>query len=50
MTLAVADPGNDIFEARACSYPFAALFLFTIVLYARPAEFYPSAADQIRWH
>lgn len=31
---------------RGHAFSFAALFLFTLVLYARPAEFYPSAATK----
>jgi O-antigen ligase len=38
---AVADPKT--FLKRGHAFSFAALFLFTLVLYARPAEFYPSA-------
>src|SRR5437879_3052397 len=33
----------DTFFKPGHAFSFAALFLFTIVLYARPAEFYPSA-------
>jgi putative inorganic carbon (HCO3(-)) transporter len=38
------DPATILKPGHAFS--FAALFLFTLVLYARPAEFYPSAATK----
>jgi O-antigen ligase len=34
---------SKTFLKRGHAFSFAALFLFTLVLYARPAEFYPSA-------
>jgi O-antigen ligase len=41
----VASPAMT-FLKRGHVLSFAALFLFTIILYARPAEFYPSAATK----
>jgi len=41
---AIADPKT--FLKRGHAFSFAALFLFTLVLYARPAEFYPSAVTK----
>jgi Lipid A core - O-antigen ligase and related enzymes len=41
---AVFDP--ETLLKRGHAFSFAALFLFTLVLYARPAEFYPSAATK----
>lgn len=41
---AVFDPGTVLKRGHVLS--FVALFLFTLVLYARPAEFYPSAATR----
>ena len=38
------DPGT--FLKRGHAFSFGLLFLFTLVLYARPAEFYPSAATK----
>jgi O-antigen ligase len=43
--VSVATPATT-FLKRGHVLSFAALFLFTIVLYARPAEFYPSAATK----
>jgi O-antigen ligase len=43
--VAVATPPKT-FLKRGHVLSFASLFLFTIVLYARPAEFYPSAATK----
>jgi O-antigen ligase len=40
----VADPRTVL--KRGHAFSFALLFLFTLVLYARPAEFYPSAATK----
>jgi O-antigen ligase len=48
---AVASPVQDVLHPqpqlkRGHALSFAFLFLFTLVLYARPAEFYPSAATR----
>ncbi len=51
---AAVEPVNNVatifdertFLKRGHTLSFAALFLFTLVLYARPAEFYPSAATK----
>jgi len=40
---ATAAVDSKTFLRRGHAFSFAALFLFTLVLYARPAEFYPSA-------
>src|SRR5436190_10402621 len=42
--LPIADHSNltDTFLKRGHGFSYAALFLFTVVLYARPGEFYPS--------
>jgi O-antigen ligase len=47
-TPALLDPVIDptTFLKRGHAFSFALLFLFTAVLYARPAEFYPSAATR----
>jgi putative inorganic carbon (hco3(-)) transporter len=37
---------SQTFLKRGHAFSFALLFLFTLVLYARPAEFYPSAATR----
>lgn len=42
---AVIDPRTTLLK-RGHAFSFALLFLFTLVLYARPAEFYPSAATR----
>ena len=36
------DPNRKLFLKRGHALTYAALFLFTIILYARPGEFYPS--------